>query len=609
MIVLSDINNDYSGKNWRSIDNTGKIFPATSSSRDTRVFRVYSQLNEAIDEEALQEALDKTILEYPLFQSVIRKGFFWYYLEKCDLRPIVRKEYKTPCSKMYIRDKKSLLIEVTYWNNRINFEVFHALTDGTGAVEFLRELTRNYLITIHEELPDIPLRDDFITENDYEDDSFKKFYDKDRKKAKGSSVKAYVMKGEKVEADNLNLYEKVYSTKSVIAKAREHGVSATVLLTAAFMSAINEERHKSDKKPIGIMIPVNLRKYFKSETMMNFFGWISPYHDFKKEGSDFEEVLVSLKERFSKDLASENVMRRMNELVKMEKNIAVRAIPLEFKIVALKLAAKFSCGDCTSVYSNVGAIHMPEEYGQYIERFGFFTNTPSMQLCTVSYKDEFTASFTSSFKSENIQRNFVRILKEQGIEPKDEPMDYPECKKEKSSGSLFVKIFTFVLVAMGLTSVCVNALTTTKVHWASYTLFAIVCLWITTIMGYYKRQNLLKNAVWQQIVITAMCVLWDMFTGWNKWSLEIVFPILNVVVLILIYVISMVRKLKINEYGIYYIMTSLIGLIPAIIGVTHMIDNRMFSYICADISVIHLVGLLIFKWKDVKNELKKKFHV
>ena len=58
-------------------------------------------------------------------------------------------EKKPPCSRLYIPDKKSLLFEVTYYENRINFEVFHALTDGTGAMIFLLELVQNYLILAH----------------------------------------------------------------------------------------------------------------------------------------------------------------------------------------------------------------------------------------------------------------------------------------------------------------------------------------------------------------------------------------------------------------------------------------------------------------------------
>ena len=137
---------------WRSLDNAAKLFSAASSPKDTRVFRFYCELKEEVEENALQEALDQTIEKYPVFLSVMRKGLFWHYLEKSELRPIVRKEYKEPCSSLYVRDKKTLLFEVTYYKKRINFEVFHALTDGTGATEFLRELVKNYLHLVHKDV-------------------------------------------------------------------------------------------------------------------------------------------------------------------------------------------------------------------------------------------------------------------------------------------------------------------------------------------------------------------------------------------------------------------------------------------------------------------------
>ena len=100
---------------WRNLDNAGKMFSAASTSKDTRVFRFYCVLKEQIDKDNLQEALNKTIKKYPIFLSVMRKGLFWHYLEKSELRPVVREEYKEPCSCLYVRDKKALLFEITYY--------------------------------------------------------------------------------------------------------------------------------------------------------------------------------------------------------------------------------------------------------------------------------------------------------------------------------------------------------------------------------------------------------------------------------------------------------------------------------------------------------------
>ena len=135
--------------NWRKLDNAALAFPLVTGKNDTRVFRFYCELKENVKPELLQAALEKTMEKYPLFQMVLRKGFFWFYLEDRDIRPIVKEEKKPPCSRLYIPDKKNLLFQVSYYEKRINFEVFHALTDGTGAMHFLQELVINYLKKAH----------------------------------------------------------------------------------------------------------------------------------------------------------------------------------------------------------------------------------------------------------------------------------------------------------------------------------------------------------------------------------------------------------------------------------------------------------------------------
>ncbi len=47
-------------------------------------------------------------------------------------------------------------------------------------------------------------------------------------------------------------------------------------------------------KPVSLMVPVNLRNYFPSKSMTNFFGWIEVGYEFK-ENTRFEEVLLHIK--------------------------------------------------------------------------------------------------------------------------------------------------------------------------------------------------------------------------------------------------------------------------------------------------------------------------
>src|SRR5699024_9233746 len=173
--MLGKVEKRYS--KWRKLDNAALAFPLVTGKNDTKVFRFYCELKEPVQPEILQSALDQTMEKYPLFQAVLRKGLFWFYLERRDIRPLAAEEKKPPCSRLYIPDKKSLLFEVTYYEKRINCEVFHALTDGTGAMNFLLELVQNYLILAHPDdgIPRIPEKEE-ITPGDQEEDSFSQYY-------------------------------------------------------------------------------------------------------------------------------------------------------------------------------------------------------------------------------------------------------------------------------------------------------------------------------------------------------------------------------------------------------------------------------------------------
>lgn len=80
---------------WRKLDNAALAFPLVTGKNDTRVFRFYCQLKEEVNGEILQAALDQTMEKYPLFQAVLRKGLFWFYLERRDIRAVVKPEKKT----------------------------------------------------------------------------------------------------------------------------------------------------------------------------------------------------------------------------------------------------------------------------------------------------------------------------------------------------------------------------------------------------------------------------------------------------------------------------------------------------------------------------------
>ena len=597
---------------WRKLDNAALAFPLVTGKDDTRVFRFYCQLKEKVDGEILQSALDQAMEKYPLFQAVLRKGLFWFYLEHRSLRAVVKQETEPPCSRLYIPDKKSLLFQVSYDKNRINFEVFHALTDGTGATEFLRELVKNYLYLIHEEdLEPVELSNQYLTVKDQEDDSFSRYYDPDFPRKKKKKIRAVQIKKGGKGYEELQINEASMSVKELLGIAREKKVSMSVLLTAAFICAIHEEMSRmQEKKPVILMVPVNLRKIFPSDSMLNFFGYIEPGYQFGGGKDSFEDVLEAVKLYFQENLSKEHMAGRMNELIAIEKHKILKWAPLELKNRCIRAGAKMAEQEVTAVLSNMSVVKMPEDYAQYIEKFGVYTSTNRTELCICSFQDTLSLGFTSRYDSTNIQRNFYRILKELGASVKVAEPDFPEDARPNYEGKKVLQIFTFCCIAAIVISMMTDIIISPGVHWSVFVAAGCVTMWLTMAVGYVKRFNLLKNAAWQLLIMSGICVLWDLGTGWRGWSVNIGIPDICLLIQVVMLIISRIRSLSPREYMIYYVMAAVYSMIlPLILLVTGVIHYRTPSVICIGCSFLLLIGLILFKRKEFKEEMHKKFHV
>lgn len=404
---------------WSRLDNAAKIFPANSKKSDTKVFRFSCKLVEPVDKSVLQKALDITIEAFPLYKSIIKSGLFWYYLEKSHIRPLVTEENIPPCSPLFDRDKKELLFRVMYYKKRISLEVYHALSDGTGALQFLRTLVFHY-ITIkysYAFLNEVPVLDYDASRTQKMDDSFQRYYSNSKGNVKKKRIAAYQIRGLKLAEYRIKVIEGIMSVKDIMNIVKEYNTSLTIFLSAILMCSINEEiavRHK--KHPVVLSIPVNLRKFFNSETARNFFGVINVDYNFNENSEHLEDIIEHLQKRFKENLTPENLSQRINTLSSLEHNFLLRIIPLKLKDISLRIANNIVDKSNTSTLSNVGKIEMPDEIKPFISSFDIFVSTNKLQACICSYDDILRVSFTSAFISTDIQRRFFRKLTSMGIQ-------------------------------------------------------------------------------------------------------------------------------------------------------------------------------------------------
>ncbi len=416
-------------KKWNKLDNAGKIFPPAINKTDTKVFRFSCELFENVQPDILQNALETTLEQFNIYKSVLERGVFWYYLETSDIKPIIKEEYKNICSAIYHKNRINLLFEVTYYNKRINLEVFHSLSDGTGALHFLQTLIINYLSEVYK-MEINPKWFEDSSDFQKSDDSFQKYYSK-KKASKDNKAKfghAYKIRGMRYSGYRIKLIRGMIPSDQLLEAAHKYECSLTIFLTACLIWAIGEEIPvRKKKKPVVISVPVNLRKYFKSETARNFFGTMNIGYKFK-DPDTFEDIISAVNQEFKENLTFEKLSDRINSLSKVEHNAFAKIAPLFFKDICLKTAHDISALDVSASLSNVGIIKMPEVFDEYIHHFDMCTSTNKFSLCICSYKKNISISFTSPFVNSNIQKNFFTRLSSMGInvEIATNPLEFRE---------------------------------------------------------------------------------------------------------------------------------------------------------------------------------------
>lgn len=402
-------------KKWVRLDNAAKIFPAAASHANTLVFRYSCELDEPADPAVLQEALDRTISEFDVFQYVMRRGLFWYYLESTDLRPVVREEYRGPCSPLYEPGRRSLLYEVTYYRSTINLEVYHALTDGTGALHFMELLVTKYLSAMHN-IPEPATYYD-ASKTQMDDDSFRRFASKNRAK-RPKQVNAFQVRGLRYSEDRLSVIRGNMSLSKVLQVSRSYGCTLTALLCAALLNAVGSTVPvRMMHKPVVIAVPVNLRKYFPSVSARNFFSIVNIGRTIDPiNPPEIKDLAVWFGKELARQTTLENMSADINAYAGAESHPLARITPLPIKNIVLRYAYMNAQEKASATLSNVGVLRLPSEVERYVRSFSVCNATNKIQACVCSFRDVLSVTFTSPYVSSDIQRVFFRTLTDLGID-------------------------------------------------------------------------------------------------------------------------------------------------------------------------------------------------
>ena len=415
---------------WMRLDNAAKIYPAAKRRNWNNFFRISATLTESIDTGVLASALDVTARRFPSIAVRLRRGVFWYYLEEIPKTPSIQPEKSCPLAHAPFHEVRQCAFRVLVYKNRVAVEFFHALTDGTGALVFVKTLLAEYLsekygLSVPAEKGVLGRLEEPSPEE--LEDSFAR-YAGDVTASRAEST-AYHLSGTPERDGYKNLVTMMIPAEKLRACAKKHGVSVTELLCAAMMQAIGELQAEKvpnvrHRKPVKVLIPVNLRNLFPSRSLRNFASYITPEIDPRMGDCSFSELCSLVHHKMGLENNRRTMRAKFAANVASERSPILRVMPLFIKNIAMK-AVFDAVGECKSCLclSNLGRVELPEVMVPYVQRMDFIIGVQARaphDCGVVTWGDTVYINCIRSIQEPELEYRFYRVLHRLGLPVKVE---------------------------------------------------------------------------------------------------------------------------------------------------------------------------------------------
>lgn len=615
------------GADWKKLDNASLIFVATRSPVDPKVFRIGASLTEEVDPGLLQEAVDIAYDNNMLFHYGLRRGLFWDILVETKDRPQVVPEAQTPCRPIWNAKDTPLMIEVSYYKNRINLEVFHALTDGTGAIWFLESIIIEYFRLRYPDR-DYPEASKILSDAESLDDAFRHYFGAgnapethpirsavlgagkalgkmtvqsgkkvlsihksktDRQKARKRRG-VYQIRGSYHPDFRLGFAQFDMEASQALARTKALGTSLTVYTTALYFLAILRAYPDAKDHTLAVSCPVNLRGIFESSTYRNFFATVRLTYTFgRRRNDDLQSICRVLGAQLKEAIRKENLQKTVSVFNAVESNPLARITITPIKDLVLKVANHIKNKGLTVAMSNLGRLVFDPSVDDHVREMSILTTVARPQFTSVSHAGILTIVHLTPFMDTKLEEAFRAVIEEEGIQVKVNK-SYPYVPLQINEN----KAVQLMVLASGLVLFLAYILHFTlkfEVNWFIMASAGIASIW-SVFWSVFQRKMRPLVAIFRTLIMGSLLfVLWDYLIGWRGWSIDYAIPILAIAALFTTQILSYIVKVD-SENAIFLGTTiaaiALLPLVFVLTGLAHVVFPAMVSTVMGLVVLVYM---------------------
>ena len=188
---------------------------------------------------------------------------------------------------------------------------------------------------------------------------------------------------------------------------------------------------------------------------------------------------------------------------------------------------------------------------------------------------------------------------------------FPVIKKKPISNITFLKVCTFLFVAVEIVFISINMMTHGEYAFISPIILGFLVGWLTILTTMYLRNNLIKVLTWEVVVAIVVDIYIDIHTGQRAvgWSVEWMVPLTLIALAVATIIIAAIKKLRLDEYIFYLVIDLVIALLQIIFIRNGMNEFPWPAVISIMIYLILLAAVVIFRFKDLRNASEKMFNM
>ncbi len=397
------------------LDAVAKFYPMIMTKSSQSNFRISATLHDPIDKDSLQEAVNKAFLRFPYYKVKLGKTFFEYVLISNDEPFVVKQNDGKILAPIDWKENNNYLLEVSFLDNEIILETFHALGDGTSMMEFFKTILFEYLVLVHGNIENdgSVMTGEFLDNEEFSDPQAN-FYDK---KSKNQSIKnalgkkAFCPTGKYKETDGFHERSIVVDSEKLYNLAKSHSATVTQYIVA--LALFSYARLYRDKHPhLVAFVPANMRKSFATKSMRNFVTFIKSRVTITDE-TIFQDILDSVTKDLKTHTTKDALQQRINFSTLLDRIFLTKYMPRFLLSAIVRFSKSHSKQQQTLIVSNLGVVKMPNDASKFIDTMSFMLNTSvntPRNLAIVSFQGKTKLSFSSRLNNKEIEDEFFTLL-------------------------------------------------------------------------------------------------------------------------------------------------------------------------------------------------------